>query len=116
MKRIHFEAPEYIYNLLERECKKRKKTKSDYMRDLITKRAGNKKLAQIEEIIVMNSQILLDISRVTGNLNQIAYHLNAGNFISDDTKFYETSGELKVLVKEAIQLIKNNNLILRKIV
>lgn len=116
MRRIHFEAPEYIYQLLERECKKRKKTKSDYMRDLITKRAGNKKIAQIEEIIVMNSQILLDISRVTANLNQLAYHLNAGNFMSDDARFYEISSELKALVKEAIQIIKDNNLTLRKIV
>lgn len=116
MKGIYFEAPEHIYDLLEKECKKRKKSKSSYMRDLIIKRAKNKKLAQIEEIIVMNSQILLDISRVTANLNQIAYHLNAGNFISNDEQFFETTTALKALVKEALQVIKENNLILRRIV
>lgn len=94
--------------ILEKLAKKQKTTKSKIIKNLILKRANDKRMQNIEKLFVINSEIYLALSRVTGNINQIAYHLNSGNFIADSKSFFETAEELKQIAKEFMKFCKEN--------
>ncbi|MBN2965259.1 hypothetical protein JWV37_10740 [Sulfurospirillum sp. T05] len=112
---IRFELilEEETYKKLAQQAKKSNKTKAKFLRDLIEKRYGNKKLGEIERIYLLNTQIVLDISRVTGNINQIAYQLNKNEVkfdsINSEWEFYELAEELIKKVKEAMAELKPIN-------
>ena len=76
--------------LLDTLARKAEMTKSDYMRSLISGRTPT-----IKYELVYNSREILKIFRnlgnISGNLNQIAHHLNAGGGWNDEMK-KEVSG------------------------
>lgn len=113
MKRFELLIQEKHYQFLEREAKRRAKSKAQYLRDLITKRASNKTLEELVKIQAFNCEILLQISRLSQNINQIAYHLNSG-FNANPEEFFRVADELKNAIQEARKdLKKNSNLLLR---
>lgn len=113
MKRFEIILQENHHSILQRESKRRGKTKSQYLRDLITKRAKNKSLNELLKIQTFNCEVLLQISRLSQNINQIAYYLNS-NFKVDPEKFFETSKELKKEIEMLrLELNKNSKLLLK---
>lgn len=61
-----------------------------------------------------NSQMLLEISRVAGNINQIAYHLNAG-FNANEQHFNKQAEETKRIFAEFQNIAKQNQKLLQRI-
>lgn len=115
MKRFELLIQEKHYQLLEREAKRRGKSKAQYLRDLISKRATNKALIELSKIQTFNCEILLQISRLSQNINQIAYHLNSG-FMADPEEFFRVAEELKNEIQEARKDLKKNSSLLLRIV
>jgi len=108
---IRFEVilDEETHKRLTAQAKKSKKTRAQFVRDLIDKRYSNERLKQIERIYLLNTRIVLDISRVTGNINQIAHQLNKQEIKFDEMHFYELAEELLQKVKEVMAELKANN-------
>ncbi len=113
--RLEVRYDEKTHMLLEAQATKYKRTKSEFIRNLINKRASNKRLKNIELIGNFNAKVLLDISRVTGNINQIAYKLNLDSNNFDEKNFYEVTSELKMLIREHTAELKKTNLALKEI-
>lgn len=109
MIRFELTLDEETHKKLTQQAKKSKKTKAQFLRDLITKRHSNQNLKEIERIYLLNTQIILDISRVTGNINQIAYQLNKQEITFDEYQFYELAEELLHKVKIVMAELKHNN-------
>ena len=65
------------YNLLTQQAKELSLTKSKLLRLYVRNKKLNTTLALLNKSIHFNNTMLLEISRVAGNINQIAYHLNA---------------------------------------
>lgn len=113
MKRFEIILQKSHHLILQRESKRRGKTKSQYLRDLISKRATNKALNELLKIQSFNCEVLLQISRLSQNINQIAYYLNS-SFKADPQKFFEISEELKKEVEMLrVELNKNSKLLLK---
>ncbi|PAF46742.1 hypothetical protein BKH41_08515 [Helicobacter sp. 12S02232-10] len=115
MKRIHLSIQEKHDQILEREAKRRNKSKSQYLRDLISKRANNKILKDLAKIQTFNCEILLQISRLSANINQIAYHLNSG-FKTDPKEFFKVSEELLEHIQILREDLNKNSKLLLKVV
>ena len=87
--------------LLDKLASKAKMSRSDYVRNLISGRTPT-----IKYEIVYNSKDILKIfsnlSNITGNLNQIAHHLNAGGGWNEDMKkeIYDSIQEVRKMRKE----------------
>jgi hypothetical protein len=94
---------------LIKQAKKYKKTKSDFVRDLINKRVNLKSLKNLERVHSLNAKVAADLSRVTGNINQIAYQLNKQELVFDEEKFNKLTHELIYITKTVHAEIKNNN-------
>lgn len=90
---VRLDEKEYL--TLLNLCRRKKSTKSQTIRDLIKNRAINKKMKEFERVFEIYAEIYLDLSRVCGNLNQIAHHLNTGNFIADSTLFFQQADKMK---------------------
>lgn len=65
------------YILLEKQAKKNNLSKSQLIRLYIRNEKIQKLIATLNRTNAMHLKILLEISRVAGNINQIAYHLNS---------------------------------------
>ncbi|GAA7257985.1 hypothetical protein HpCK38_15950 [Helicobacter pylori] len=96
-------------------CRRKKASKSQTMRDLIKKRAVDKKMKEFEKMFEIYSEIYLDLSRVCGNINQIAHHLNTGNFIADPVLFFQQADKMKEIVNLFMQKTKEQQEILLEI-
>lgn len=112
--RKHLYLCEESQNNLKKLAKKYKRTESKVARDLFNKRANLKSLKKLEREIESNKKALLLVSRLPGNINQIAYSLNQGALIFNEYKFYEISEELKDEVKELILELKINTRLLEE--
>jgi hypothetical protein len=99
MKKFNFFLDEKTSINLEKQAKKYKTTKSKFLRSLINKRTGNKQLKTLERVAVHNAKVLLDLSRVPNNLNQIAYELHIQKHKFDEDKLY-------YMIEDLIQDIK----------
>lgn len=115
MKRFELLIQEKHYLFLEREAKRRGKSKAQYVRDLITKRASNKALEELVKIQTFNCEILLQISRLSQNINQIAHYLNSG-LEANPKEFFRATDELKNIIQEARKDLKKNSNLLLKII
>lgn len=96
------------YERIKSIAKSKKKSINQSIRELIRERAENKKIRKIEKFLEVNSEVYLSLSRVTGNINQLAHHLNAGNFVADSNDFFKTADELKDIVKIFLQMCVDN--------
>lgn len=65
------------YILLEKQAEKNNLSKSQLIRLYIRNEKIQKLIATLNRTNAMHLKILLEISRVAGNINQIAYHLNS---------------------------------------
>lgn len=101
--------------ILERISKRRKMSKNRIIRELVKKRGLDKRILKIEKLFEINADIILSLSRVTGNINQIAHHLNSGNFIADPKEFFEVADELKIISKEFLKISQQNQTILKSV-
>ncbi|WP_024954369.1 plasmid mobilization relaxosome protein MobC [Sulfurospirillum arcachonense] len=111
-RRINVWLSKTTSNNLKKLTKKYKKTEAELIRKLIDKRSNLKSLHNIERLLTFNSRILLDLSRVTNNLNQIAYQLNKQELEFDEMEFTVLCEELIKSTKEAeAELKKNINII-----
>lgn len=61
-------------------------------------------LALIEKFFALNSDFYISILRISGNINQIAHHLNSGNYIIDDKKFFESAEDIKQAAQEMTKI------------
>ncbi|MBL0687828.1 MAG: hypothetical protein JJV94_08450 [Sulfurospirillum sp.] len=104
-----FRLDEKTYKNLTIQSKKKSLTKAKFLRKLINERVNLHNLKNIEKIHTLNSKMYLDISKVTNNMNQIAYKLNTGNFDFNEQKLYTTAEELKYLIKQVLTCINKDN-------
>lgn len=65
------------YILLEKQAEKNNLSKSQLIRLYIRNEKIQKLITTLNRTNAMHLKILLEISRVAGNINQIAYHLNS---------------------------------------
>lgn len=107
-KQIIVTLNEKEYATLESLAKRKKMNKSQAIRDLIIKRATNKKIAEFEKVFEAYSEIYLVLSRVCGNINQLAHHLNAGNLIADASDFFALGEEMKEITKIFMQRVQED--------
>lgn len=114
-KRVHIYMTYETLGLLEKLTKKYNQNRSEVIRNMIKKRVSLKTLKQLEREIASNKKAQLLMSRVPGNINQIARNLNEGSREFDEYKFYEMTEELKEEVKELTLELKVNNLFLQNI-
>ena len=77
------------YNLLTQQAKELSLTKSKLLRLYVRNKKLNTTLALLNKSIHFNNTMLLEISRVAGNINQIAYHLNANALQEKNNKAYK---------------------------
>lgn len=77
------------YNLLTQQAKELSLTKSKLLRLYVRNKKLNTTLALLNKSIHFNNAMLLEISRVAGNINQIAYHLNANALQEKNNKAYK---------------------------
>lgn len=96
------------YERLKSIAKSKKKSISQSIRELIRERRSNKKIRNLERFLEVNSEVYLSLSRVTGNINQIAYHLNSGNFDANPDDFFRSADELKEIVRVFMQMCVDN--------
>lgn len=102
-KKILVSLSEKEYRALLDLANRKKMSKSQTIRDLILKRAVNKKIKEFEKAFEVFAEIYLVMSRVCGNLNQLAHHLNAGNFVADSNDFFTLADEMKGISKLFMQ-------------
>lgn len=113
--RRHFYMDEESIKALDKLSKKYKRTGSKLVRDMLKKRLSLKSLKSLEREIESNKKIRFILSRLPGNLNQIAHNLNEGTFAFDEYKFYEIAEELKDEIKELIFELKYNTRLLEEV-
>ncbi|VEG82397.1 hypothetical protein [Wolinella succinogenes] len=115
-KRLEIRIDQETMLALEFQAKRAKKTKSKYIRDLISARAQNHKITTIYKCQQLNFEVIRLIASLTSNVNQIAYHLNSGKIEEVDMNdFFKTAYELKKAAKDVKSVIAENNLILRNV-
>lgn len=115
-KKILISLNEKEFAVLESLAKRKKMNKSQVIRDLIKKRATNKKITEFEKIFEAYSEIYLVLSRVCGNINQLAHHLNAGNLIADASDFFSLGEEMKEITKIFMQRVQEDQKKVREII
>lgn len=76
-KGIYIRISQNDLDLLTKEAKKANMSKSQLIRLYIRNEKIQKLIATLNRTNAMHLKILLEISRVAGNINQIAYHLNS---------------------------------------
>lgn len=113
-KTIIFKVSEEANQSLSKLAKKVNKTKSQIMRELIKRKLDDKKTNTLLEVIAMNQDILLSLSRVTANLNQMARRANNNLLVGKD-EFFFVAQELKEATKQAQEIIRENNLYLKSL-
>ena len=77
------------YNLFTQQAQESNLTRSKLLRLYIRNKKLNATLALLNKSIHFNNTMLLEISRVAGNINQIAYHLNANALQEKNNKAYK---------------------------
>ncbi|MDY5951507.1 MULTISPECIES: plasmid mobilization protein [Helicobacter] len=76
-KRLWIRISSSDYTLLEKQAEKNNLSKSQLIRLYIRNEKIQKLITTLNRSNAMHLKILLEISRVAGNINQIAYHLNS---------------------------------------
>lgn len=76
-KGIYIRISQNDLDLLTKEAKKANMSKSQLIRLYIRNEKIQKLITTLNRSNAMHLKILLEISRVAGNINQIAYHLNS---------------------------------------
>lgn len=76
-KRLWIRISNDDYILLENQAEKNNLSKSQLIRLYIRNEKIQKLIATLNRTNAVHLKILLEISRVAGNINQIAYHLNS---------------------------------------
>ncbi len=111
--RTTIELDEITRENLEKQCKKLKKTKAKFLRDLINKRASHKKLAGIHAAIGINEYTISNLSGLGNNINQIAHRLHEDKLSFNEMVFYEktdllldTLADLKLEIKTTNKMLK----------
>ena len=94
-----------LFDVLTKDAHDAKLPRTEYIRHLITGRTPSVKY----EIVFNNPKILkifANLANITGNLNQIAHHLNAGRGWTDDLRreVYELIYEVREMRKELKEL------------
>lgn len=92
-KGIYIRISQNDLDLLTKEGKKANMSKSQLIRLYIRNEKIQKLIATLNRTNAMHLKILLEISRVAGNINQIAYHLNSEKI--------EKKEAFKLFLKEA---------------
>lgn len=94
-----------LFDVLTKDAQDAKLPRTEYIRHLITGRTPSVKY----EIVFNNPKILkifANLANITGNLNQIAHHLNAGRGWTDELRreVYESIYEVREMRKELKEL------------
>lgn len=112
-KKVHIYMTLETLELLDKLKRKYKISRSEVIRNMVKKRTNLKTLKALEREWQSNKKAQLLVSRVPGNINQIAQKLNEGAFVFDEYKFYEMVEELKDEVKELTLELKINTMLLQ---
>ena len=89
------------YNLFTQQAQESNLTRSKLLRLYIRNKKLNATLALLNKSIHFNNTMLLEISRVAGNINQIAYHLNVHALQEKTHKTYrENDSNTSIAIKQ----------------
>lgn len=102
------------YELLCKKAQQANTTKSRLLRQMIHNEEAQKVLELLNASSRFNAEMLLEISRVAGNINQIAYHLNSG-FSANEESFAQQAQEAKRIFAEFQTIAKQNQKLLQRI-
>ncbi|BDB65792.1 plasmid mobilization relaxosome protein MobC [Helicobacter sp. MIT 03-1614] len=102
------------YELLNQMAKKQNISKSKFIRQLLRIEEAQKILEILDKSSKFNAEMLLEISRVAGNINQIAHHLNLG-FRANEESFTQEAKETKRIFLEFQSIAKQNQKLLQRI-
>ncbi|SQC36307.1 Uncharacterised protein [Helicobacter fennelliae] len=102
------------YELLCKKAQQANTTKSKLLRQMLRNEEAQKVLEILNASSKFNAEMLLEISRVAGNINQIAYHLNSG-FSVDEESFNKQAEETKRIFAEFQMIAKQNQKLLQRI-
>jgi len=91
---------ETTYKNLEKQSRNAKKTKPNFVRDLINKRIGLKKLSDIHRAIRINEILFQHLAAIGNNINQIAHRVNEDSLAFNEKLFNQTIEPLKEDVSE----------------
>lgn len=112
--RLHLSLSQQDYDIL---CKKSQQTgqnKSKTLRQLLYLEEAHNVLELLNRTSQFNTEMLLEISRVAGNINQIAHHLNVG-FNANEERFNKEAKETKRIFAEFHNLAKQNQKLIERI-
>jgi len=101
---------------LEKQSRNAKKTQSQFIRDLINKRAGLKTLREIHIVTRIYDHTSLNLSAIKNNIQQIENKLIKDNRNFNSNLFYENVDSLLTLIQELQIELKQVNKILKSIV
>lgn len=113
-KRVHISLATKDYEILCKKAELMGQKKSRVLRQLLHLEEAHNILELLHRASSFNTQMLLEISRVAGNINQIAYHLNAG-FNVNEEHFERQAQETKRIFAEFHALAKQNQKLLARI-
>lgn len=112
--RFHISLTPKDYDFLCKKSSRLGGNKSKFIRQMIRLEEAQNILELLHRTSDFNSQMLLEISRVAGNINQIAYHLNAG-FNANEQHFNKQAEETKRIFAEFQNIAKQNQKLLQRI-
>ncbi|MDR2066234.1 MAG: hypothetical protein LBP57_00095 [Endomicrobium sp.] len=101
------------HEAIRKEARKRKKTMSTFIKDAVFRRMNNKRIVQLEKIVLLNEEIIINTAKMGSNLNQMAAHLNSGFAIREE-EFYTLAEEIKKNTRKLVEEMRDINDILKK--
>jgi hypothetical protein len=101
------------HEAIKKEARKRKKTMSTFVKDAVFRRMNNKRIVQLEKIVLLNEEIIIGTAKMGSNLNQIATHLNNGFEIKEE-EFYALAEEIRNNTRKLTEEMKEINNMLKK--
>jgi len=116
MKRYYINLDEKTKTNLEKQSKNAKKTKAQFIRDLINKRIGLKKLSDIHTMIRINDVLFKHVAAIGNNINQIAHRVNEDSLAFNETLFNQNIEPLKEAVSELKLELKYMNKKLKSVI
>lgn len=102
------------YELLKQKAKEAHMTKSGFLRQMLYYEEASKILELLRSSYEFNTQMLFEISRVAGNINQIAHRLNSGIQVNQEI-FSKEANETKRIFAEFQAIAQGNHKLLKRI-